>query len=139
MRQTLFLRHEATPLRYLLFLYLPAAALVGYAIEHAIRGDWSYKASIRWLSSILVAGSLWYLITELISLGLNGIEVYYPNHTHSQTVAFTYLAQKHHLLVTGGTDFHGEITPDIRLGVGQGNFSVPYSVYESLLSSINQR
>lgn len=79
------------------------------------------------------------LIAELATLGLNGIEAYYPNHTHSQTTAFTHLAEKYHLLVTGGTDFHGEITPDIRLGVGHGNFSVPYTVYESLLSSINQR
>jgi len=78
------------------------------------------------------------LLHELISLGLNGIEVYYPGHTHSQTTYFTHLADKYHLLATGGTDFHGEISPDIGLGVGHGNFCVPYAVYERLLKEINR-
>lgn len=78
------------------------------------------------------------LITELILLGLNGIEVYYPNHTHSQTTYFENLADRNHLLVTGGTDFHGAITPDIGIGVGLGNFCVPYTVYETLINGINR-
>jgi len=77
------------------------------------------------------------LITELISLGLKGIEVYYPSHTDSQTTYFDHLADKYHLLATGGTDFHGEINPEVRLGVGEGDFYVPYAVYENLLNTIN--
>jgi len=76
------------------------------------------------------------LIAELVSLGLNGIEVFYPNHTHSQTTYFSHLAERFNLLVTGGTDFHGAISPDIGLGVGRGNFSVPYRIYETLKNTL---
>jgi hypothetical protein len=77
------------------------------------------------------------LIAELVSLGLNGIEVFYPNHTYSQTSCFARLAEKFNLLVTGGTDFHGAISPDIALGIGRGNFSVPFGIYETLKNALN--
>ncbi len=79
------------------------------------------------------------LIAELVSLGLNGIEVFYPNHTHSQTNCFAQLAEKFNLLVTGGTDFHGAISPDIALGFGRGDFSVPYGIYETLKKALNKK
>ncbi len=75
-------------------------------------------------------------IQELISLGLDGIEVFYPDHTHSQTSYFEDTAKKFNLLVTGGTDFHGDISPDIGLGVGRGDFCVPYDLYESLQKAL---
>ena len=80
------------------------------------------------------------LIEELKLLGLTGIEVFYPNHSPSQTGFFENIAKQFNLIVTGGTDFHGAISPDIGLGVGRGNFSVPYAVFETLsnlLSNLN--
>ena len=78
------------------------------------------------------------LFGSLRSMGLKGIEVYFPSHSAEQTILFEALAKKHGLLVTGGTDFHGAINPDIKLGVGRGDLSVPYEIYESLISEINQ-
>jgi hypothetical protein len=78
------------------------------------------------------------LISELVSLGLNGIEVFYPNHTHSQMNYFKMMAEKFNLLITGGTDFHGAISPDVSLGVGRGDFSVPYEIYEKLKNELNK-
>ena len=43
------------------------------------------------------------------------------------------LAERHDLIITGGTDFHGELTPEIQIGSGTGRFYVPYSVYETLI------
>lgn len=48
------------------------------------------------------------LIPELIRFGLKGIEVYYPTHTVEQIDKYLRLAQKLNLVVTGGSDFHGE-------------------------------
>jgi len=75
------------------------------------------------------------LIGELKSMGLQGIEVYYPEHTRAQTAQFSKMAIRHKLLVTGGTDFHGAIKPDIQLGIGRGDFSVPYELFKQLESA----
>jgi 3',5'-nucleoside bisphosphate phosphatase len=47
------------------------------------------------------------LIPDLIAAGLDGIEVYYPEHTPDQVSRYAAMAQRHGLVVTGGTDFHG--------------------------------
>jgi predicted metal-dependent phosphoesterase TrpH len=78
-----------------------------------------------------------FLLT-LKSMGLKGIEAIYPGHSESTTAAYCRLARKHNLLVTGGTDFHGEVTPGIRMGVGDGSFHVPYSLYEKLKAQLGR-
>ncbi len=53
------------------------------------------------------------LLQELIPLGLDGVEVWHPYHTEEQRSALLDLAAQHHLLTTGGSDFHGmySLTP----------------------------
>ncbi len=76
-----------------------------------------------------------FLLT-LKSMGLAGIEAIYPDHPPAATDLYFRLADKHDLLVTGGTDFHGRVTPGIQMGVGDGSFHVPYSIYETLASRL---
>ncbi|MDD5506152.1 MAG: PHP domain-containing protein [Candidatus Omnitrophica bacterium] len=57
------------------------------------------------------------LIAELAGCGLQGIEVYYPEHSQSMVNFYLDLAKKLNLLVTGGSDFHGSVKPDIKLGM----------------------
>jgi predicted metal-dependent phosphoesterase TrpH len=78
-----------------------------------------------------------FLLT-LQSMGLKGIEAIYPGHPQAATDAYCRLARKHNLLITGGTDFHGAITPGTQMGVGDGNFHVPYSFYETLAAHLEQ-
>lgn len=73
------------------------------------------------------------LIAILTSAGLGGIEVYYPEHTVSQTMHYKALALRHRLKMTGGTDFHGALTPRIQMGVGRGDLFIPYTLYENLI------
>ncbi|MGC9366518.1 MAG: PHP domain-containing protein [bacterium] len=47
------------------------------------------------------------IFSLLLKAGLDGIEVYYPRHTYIQTLKYSKMAEDHHLLKTGGTDFHG--------------------------------
>ena len=72
------------------------------------------------------------LLTELLSYGLVGMEVKYSNHTLQDEYFASSLAAKHHLLKSGGSDFHGSNKPDIALGSGRGNLKVPYSYLEEL-------
>jgi len=73
------------------------------------------------------------LIAGLKEFGIQGMEVYYPEHDPEQTRLFAELAQHHNLLLTGGTDFHGTIHPDITIGSGKGDLFVAYDLYEKLI------
>lgn len=48
------------------------------------------------------------VIGELLAAGLQAIEVYYPEHTPYQVKRYADLARAHGLIVTGGSDFHGD-------------------------------
>jgi predicted metal-dependent phosphoesterase TrpH len=76
------------------------------------------------------------LIAVLKEMGLKGIEVYYPEHTKNFIEYYLRIASHYNLLMTGGTDFHGDIKPEIKMGTGKGNFFVPYELYEKLISSL---
>ena len=76
------------------------------------------------------------LIAALTEMGLRGIEVYYPEHTKNLIAYYSRLASHFNLLITGGTDFHGDIKPEIKMGVGKGDFLVPYELYEKLILSL---
>lgn len=78
------------------------------------------------------------LIGVLKDMGLGGLEVYYPGHDGNQFAEYSALAREHDLVVTGGTDFHGAVNPDIRLGTGRGDFNVPLSVYENLVTRLDR-
>lgn len=47
------------------------------------------------------------LLEELADAGLDGVEVWHPSHSEEQVAALQDFAEKHHLLMTGGSDFHG--------------------------------
>ncbi len=56
------------------------------------------------------------IVRELISLGLEGLEVYHTDHTPQQTRGYLDLCRRYELLPTGGSDFHGLTKPEGALG-----------------------
>jgi predicted metal-dependent phosphoesterase TrpH len=68
------------------------------------------------------------LITEFAGWGLDGIEVYYPEHSQSMINFYADLAKRLNLLVTGGSDFHGSAKPEIKLGM----IKLPLELVEKL-------
>lgn len=84
-----------------------------------------------------IGGAISELIGSLELLGLGGIEAYYPGHTPDQTASLEQMAHRFGLLVTGGTDFHGDINPDIAMGTGRGNFHVPPDVFPKLKNALS--
>lgn len=51
-------------------------------------------------------------IDTLLSFGLDGIECIHPSHNFNVQRTFTDMAKSRHLLVTGGSDFHGSRKSD---------------------------
>lgn len=78
------------------------------------------------------------LLVKLKGFGLMGIEAYYPHHDALDTAAYLKMAQKHSLLVTGGTDFHGGNKPEIELGIGTGELNVPFALVRNMENVWNQ-
>lgn len=57
------------------------------------------------------------LVKELVSYGLDGIEVFYSQHTPEQIAQYREFVAKYNLMATGGSDFHGVNKPEIPLGI----------------------
>lgn len=77
------------------------------------------------------------LVKNLMKIGMGAIEVYYPQHTAEQTARFVRLAKQHRLLTTGGTDYHGALTPGIQMGSGNGDLFIPFQIYEALTGALS--
>jgi len=72
------------------------------------------------------------LVLRLVEEGLKGIEVYYPEHSATEVAQYRTLAERHGLLSTGGTDYHGMEKNGLDIGVGRGDMKLPYSIVENL-------
>lgn len=62
------------------------------------------------------AEDVYYIIDELISAGLDGIELYHEKHTQEDHAKIIGLADKKNLMMTGGSDFHGRYGAGTKLG-----------------------
>ncbi len=71
-------------------------------------------------------------IERLRGLGLEGMEVYYSEHTQEQTREYLCICREMGLLVSGGSDFHGAVKKGIHLGRGRGNLKIPYDLVEEM-------
>ena len=78
-------------------------------------------------------------LAELTKQGLGGLEVYYPEHSNEQTIAYLRLAWKLGLVVTGGTDYHGAAKPTVAMGKAAGQFCVPDDLLPPLLAALPSR
>jgi predicted metal-dependent phosphoesterase TrpH len=110
---------------------LPAEAI---ALIHSV-GAITILAHPKYLMKLPDAAAL---RTELVGLkeqGLDGIEVYYAQHSDEETALYAEIAQKLDFVVSGGSDFHGRSKPTVKLGVVRHGTGVPDAVLEAL----NQR
>jgi 3',5'-nucleoside bisphosphate phosphatase len=71
--------------------------------------------------------------------GLDAIEGIYPVYNAEQTAFFNRMAHKFNYLITGGSDFHGENKPYIKIGTGTGSLNVPDALLEPLYKKRDER
>jgi 3',5'-nucleoside bisphosphate phosphatase len=75
-------------------------------------------------------------VRKLRDIGLQGLEVYYPDHTTTQMREYGAIARDLEIIGTGGTDFHGASIGDVRLGAGRGSLKVPDRVLDELMARL---
>jgi len=76
------------------------------------------------------------MISELKPAGLAGIEAYYNGYTTEEVDQLVELAQRHNLIATGGSDYHG-IEPDNETAIGGAD--VPLEAAERLIALAKER
>ena len=76
-------------------------------------------------------------VTEIIALGINGLEVYYPEHNGTQIKYYKQVAERHGLAVTGGSDFHGMDSMESHSGLGAAGLDdqVLFSIKQNLIKN----
>ena len=73
-----------------------------------------------------------YLMSELKEVGFDGLEVFYNSHSQTDEDRLMKIVDKNGFIISGGTDFHGQNKPSIKLGVGYGNMAIPYEVLQEM-------
>jgi len=68
------------------------------------------------------------VIPDLVSAGMDGLECFYTRHSTAMTEHYLMMAERHGLLVTGGSDCHGENKGRPLLG----GVKLPYEFVEKL-------
>lgn len=79
------------------------------------------------------------LVAELVVLGLDGLEAYNNGAGAADTDALISLARRHGLIITGGSDFHGEPGSTIEIGRGARGIRVPYACVLEIKSALARR
>lgn len=79
------------------------------------------------------------LVAELVGLGLDGIEAYNNGSNMEDTDWLIKLARGHNLIVTGGSDFHGDPGSGIEIGSGFHGLKIPYRCVEELRTVLQKR
>lgn len=73
------------------------------------------------------------IIKMLIKDGIEGIEVYHPDHTAKDENEFRALAERYNLLISGGSDCHGLGKSEILIG----KVKIPYELVEKIKQHIS--
>lgn len=76
------------------------------------------------------------LIGEWRSQGLSGVEVYHPSAQNNHAAFLHNLARREGMLVTGGSDFHGEAVRKSSIGEGLDRWRTMESDMQALLDRI---
>ena len=71
-------------------------------------------------------------LKELIAQGMDGIEVWTPAHTFKMRAFYEKMAEELHLIITGGTDWHGPSFDAPAPGI----FEIPDTVAEGIRSKL---
>ena len=78
------------------------------------------------------------LVSHLKDCGLDGIEAIYSTYSAKEERQIRQLAKKYDLLITGGSDFHGDNKPGLEMATGYGKLAVPDEILIDLKAQLSQ-
>ena len=76
------------------------------------------------------------LFERMADWGLGGVECHYGEYEPALRRKMAAAAARFGLAAAGGSDFHGEYRPGVRVGKGRGDLSVPDSVLDDLRAAL---
>lgn len=76
-------------------------------------------------------------IGKLVALGLDGLEAYYPGYTNQVRKSLRNIADRHKLVITGGSDYHGENKEYSKMAGKKSGFCPPDSLLPRLYEKLN--
>ena len=79
------------------------------------------------------------LLDTFVTLGLDGVEAWNSGATRHDIEWYITLARRRGLVVTGGSDFHGNEEGAVRIGAGRGQLRIPYACVEELRAALAAR
>lgn len=105
--------------------YVPKARLSGPEVAALARASGGVAVLAHPYSLGLEGPDLARVVGELAEAGFGGIEAIYARYSPRQRTELGHLARRFGLVATGGSDHHGTIKPDLRVGTGRGDLKVP--------------
>ena len=97
--------------------------LVFLAHPHTLMSNDKFSKKENWVND-----EFYELVKKLSEFGINGLETTYSSYSKNISNQISEVAKKLNLLECGGSDYHGDIKPNINLGFGYENtpMKVPY-------------
>ena len=97
--------------------------LVFLAHPHTLMSNDKFSKKENWVND-----DFYELYKQLSEYGINGLETTYSSYSKNISNQISEVAKKLNLLECGGSDYHGDIKPNINLGFGYENtpMKVPY-------------
>ena len=75
-------------------------------------------------------------LNSIVSLNsLDGIECYHSLHTIDKTKHLLNYCNEHKLYASGGSDYHGKLKPNVKIGESISDIKIPYEILEPWLPS----
>lgn len=76
------------------------------------------------------------LLIYLKSLGLKGVEAYHSSNNAYESDKLRLMAMKLGLGISGGSDFHGAVKPNIQMGKGRGGMKISMHLLDEIKKSL---
>ncbi|MBE0600860.1 MAG: hypothetical protein IH607_03670, partial [Firmicutes bacterium] len=77
-------------------------------------------------------------VVSLKAMGLRGVEVFHPSASQEDAQWLYEMARQHQLLVTGGSDFHGDRSMHTKIGEYPAGWLTWQKDIEDLFAAINE-
>jgi predicted metal-dependent phosphoesterase TrpH len=112
--------------------FVPKARLSAGDVARLARDSGGVAVLAHPFSLGLQGDDLARVVEELAAAGFVGLEAHYGRYSPRQRQQLGNLARRFGLVPTGGSDHHGRAKPDLRVGTGQGDLTVPDRVLAQL-------
>ena len=112
--------------------YVPKGRLDGADVVQLAKESGAVAVLAHPLSLRFDATRLDQVVGGLSEVGLGGIEAIYGGYDADERRSLRRLAERHGVVASGGSDFHGTFKAGLSVGVGFGDLDVPESVLDEL-------